>query len=63
MKTVIVVALALAIGQNPTFDAGIRINQKIPSFRLIDQNGATRDYNSIKGSKGAVLLFFRSADW
>lgn len=42
---------------------GIAVGQKIPSFRAPDQNGRLQDFNSIRGPKGAVIFFNRSADW
>jgi hypothetical protein len=36
---------------------------KIPAFRASDQHGAARDFGSLTGPKGLVLLFVRSADW
>ena len=45
------------------FDAGIRVGQKIPPFRLKSQEGKELDFNRVKGPKGAALVFFRSADW
>lgn len=53
---------SLLFAQN-TFDVGIKVGQRIPSFKLSDQNGSVRDFDSVKGPKGVVLLFFRSADW
>jgi len=51
------------LGQNAPFDVGIKVGERIPSFKLGDQDGNLRDFNSVKGPKGVVLLFFRSADW
>ncbi len=45
------------------FKTGIRVGQKIPPFKAVDQNGKTRDFDSIKGPQGAAILFHRSADW
>jgi len=42
---------------------GPAIAEKIPSFRAPDQYGRMQDFNSIRGPKGAMLVFFRSADW
>lgn len=36
---------------------------QIPDFALPDQNGQTRTLQSLAGPKGAMLVFFRSADW
>jgi peroxiredoxin len=35
----------------------------MPDFELQDQAGAARSLNSLLGPKGAVILFYRSADW
>jgi cytochrome oxidase Cu insertion factor (SCO1/SenC/PrrC family) len=53
----------MSFGQNPPFDVGIEAGRRIPSFSLTDQDGKVRDFSSLKGAKGVVLLFFRSADW
>ena len=49
--------LAAAISTGP------EVGAKIPDFSLPDQTGHTRDFASLKGPKGLVLVFFRSADW
>ena len=43
--------------------AGLEPGTSIPGFRLPDQNGVERDFESIRGPKGAVFVFYRSADW
>ncbi len=35
----------------------------IPSFEAADQNGQPQSFETLKGEKGAVLVFFRSVDW
>lgn len=42
---------------------GPQVGQHVPDFRLEDQNGKEWTLRSIMGSKGAMLVFFRSADW
>jgi cytochrome oxidase Cu insertion factor (SCO1/SenC/PrrC family) len=42
---------------------GIEVGQRAPSFALPDQFGNEQSNDTLKGSKGTVLLFFRSADW
>jgi hypothetical protein len=42
---------------------GPQIGQRVPDFTLTDQTGRSRTLKSIMGSKGAMLVFFRSADW
>ena len=51
-----------ADGPNPQ-DLGPKVGERVPGFSLPDQRGVTRTLRSTFGPKGAVLVFFRSADW
>ena len=42
---------------------GPDVGQAVPDFRLMDQNNTERTLRSILGPKGALLVFYRSADW
>jgi hypothetical protein len=42
---------------------GMEIGQRAPAFALSDQFGHEQSNETVKGSKGTVILFFRSADW
>lgn len=42
---------------------GPAIGSRMPDFTLRDQNGKSHTLQSLLGPKGAVILFFRSADW
>jgi cytochrome oxidase Cu insertion factor (SCO1/SenC/PrrC family) len=42
---------------------GPRIGQRVPDFRLPDQTGTVRDLKSVLKRGGAMLVFFRSAEW
>ena len=42
---------------------GPRVGERVPDFSLPDQNGKRWTLQSIMGSGGAMLVFFRSADW
>jgi hypothetical protein len=42
---------------------GPQVGQQVPDFCLKDQNGKSWTRQSILGPKGAMLVFFRSADW
>jgi peroxiredoxin len=44
-------------------EAGLRTGEKAPDFSARDQFGNTQTLESLRGSKGTVLLFYRSADW
>jgi hypothetical protein len=42
---------------------GPKVGERVPDFSLPDQHRTARSLNAILGPKGAVLVFFRSADW
>ena len=42
---------------------GLEIGQEAPTFALPDQFSHQHTNETLKGSKGTVILFFRSADW
>lgn len=62
-------ALLLALtqaAQPATVDTstiGPQVGQTVPPIRGVDQFGKTQTLDSIYGPKGAMLVFFRSADW
>jgi hypothetical protein len=52
--------------QAPQIDVsgiGPRVGQKVPDFMATDQLGRKHTLASALGAKGAMLVFFRSADW
>jgi hypothetical protein len=53
------VATLPAVDMNP----GIPVGSKIPAFEAKDQKGTVKTFESIRGPKGAFLVFYRSADW
>jgi hypothetical protein len=42
---------------------GLAVGQKAPAFSVHDQFGRIQTLDTLKGTNGTVLLFFRSADW
>lgn len=58
-----------AAGQAPAKTAveleamGPQVGQRPPDFSLYDQNGRVHTLASALGGGGAMLVFFRSADW
>jgi hypothetical protein len=42
---------------------GPKVGERVPDFSLPDQHGQVQTLKSTFGPKGAVLVFFRSADW
>jgi hypothetical protein len=42
---------------------GLAVGKKAPAFSARDQFGRLQTLDTLKGTNGTVLLFFRSADW
>ncbi len=42
---------------------GPQIGAHVPDFTLRDQRGEAHSLASLLGPKGALIVFFRSADW
>jgi hypothetical protein len=53
---------SLAFAQQ-AIKTGPEVGATLPSFEAPDQNGRPQNLKSILGPKGALLVFFRSADW
>jgi peroxiredoxin len=56
-------ALPPAVAQAPNPTPGIAIGQHIPSLAANDQSGHPQTFESLRGPKGLLILFSRSADW
>jgi len=54
-------AVAASYGQN--IKTGPAAGSPAPNFSAQDQAGRTQTLKSIMGPKGAMLVFYRSADW
>ena len=68
--TAAVMVLGLSVGtggQQPSAvdltRLGPQVGTAVPSFSLQDQTGRLQTLQSVMGAKGAILVFFRSADW
>jgi len=42
---------------------GPQVGDRVPDFSLPGQDGSVQTLSSIMGPNGAMLVFFRSADW
>ncbi|HYP05655.1 MAG TPA: redoxin domain-containing protein [Bryobacteraceae bacterium] len=47
----------------PILAQGPNVGEKLPAFRLSNQHGEILTLEKIRGSKGAMIVFYRSADW
>ena len=59
----VAVSLLLVCGSVGARDYGPPVGSKMPGFELKDQEGKRHTLASLLGPKGAVIVFFRSADW
>ena len=57
-----VAQLALANEENAT-DWGPKVGTIAPILEAEDHEGITQTFDSLKGSKGLLLVFNRSVDW
>lgn len=59
-----VAALApLLMSAQSEIPTGPAVGQKIPDFEAVDQSGRRQTFETLRGPKGLLLLFHRSADW
>jgi cytochrome oxidase Cu insertion factor (SCO1/SenC/PrrC family) len=42
---------------------GPKVGAALPDFTLRDQHGEAHSLKSLLGPRGALIVFFRSADW
>jgi hypothetical protein len=49
--------------QNDGLRTGPAVGSKVPDFSLVDQSGKLLALRDLTGTKGLLLVFFRSADW
>jgi hypothetical protein len=61
--TTLALLATLALGGVPVAELGPAVGQPLPAFEAPDQDGTPRSFENLKGAKGLVLVFFRSADW
>ncbi len=62
MRTLFCLPL-LAVAMLAAVPTGPDIGKPMPGFEAQDQDGKTHTLRSLLGPKGAVILFYRSADW
>lgn len=57
-------AVSSALAQVPAgMELGPKVGAKAPAFSLISNSGEPRTFETLKGRRGLVLVFVRSADW
>lgn len=64
MRLALIFGLPVAAIATAAVGEPIAVGAKVPaSFAAVDASGKTRNFASITGKKGVVLIFFRSAAW
>lgn len=66
LVAVMAAGLSAAISQPTGVDTskiGPQVGEVVPAFEGIDQDGNRRSLSSVFGTRGAMLVFFRSSDW
>lgn len=58
----LVAGVPAAVADSPA-EFGIRVGQAAPPISGTTQSGAPATFDTLKGRKGLVLVFVRSADW
>ncbi len=62
----LVTAIFMVVGVSAAQDQepGPNVGDALPnSIETVDASGAARNFDNVKGANGAVIVFFRSADW
>ncbi len=62
LNRIVTLTVAAFAGQSAV-PSGPDIGMKVPEFSAPDQTGKIQTLKSIMGPKGALLVFYRSADW
>ena len=63
MRAIVVSAALCGLAAAAAIPTGPNVGETVPDFRLEDQNSKMQTLRSIMGPKGALLVFYRSADW
>ena len=49
--------------QDENMLTGPELGERIPAFSALDQHGVPKSFEDIVGPNGAMIIFYRSADW
>ena len=57
-------AVALVAASQPDVTTlGPQVGSTLPAFSAVDQFGRTQSLDTVMGPAGAMVVFYRSADW
>ena len=63
LATLLIFSACAVISAQQAIKTGPEVGSILPAFEATDQNGRLQNLQSILGPKGALLVFYRSADW
>jgi len=63
IQPLVAAALLACASLGAAVKTGPEVGAPMPRFEAKDQDGKTHTLRSLLGPKGAVLVFYRSADW
>lgn len=49
--------------EEDVMEFGLAIGTRVPEFQARDQYGTLRTFENLRGPRGLVMTFVRSADW
>lgn len=55
--------IAIAADWFPDDKTGLKVGEKAPAFKLMDQNGSERTLKELHKDNAVALVFYRSASW
>lgn len=59
-----IAASGSAVAKNgDALDKGIKIGEKVPTFKVQDHTGKSLTFKDVCGTKGVLFIFHRSANW
>lgn len=59
----ILLVFLMTLTEATAAELGPAVGQPLPAFEAPDQDGTGRSFENLRGPKGLVLVFLRSADW
>ena len=59
----ILALLVTSVALHAQVGEALGAGQRVPEFSLRDQSDRARSFADIRGRNGAMLVFYRSADW
>jgi len=63
LPTLILFSVCTVVSAQQAIKTGPEVGSTVPAFEAPDQYGREQSLQSIVGPKGALLVFYRSADW